>query len=249
MKIFILTVLAFGFWFFMMMMSPMLVSAPSNEPASWKVLLFLAGIIFLPVILGGIYLHFGWSLWGLSPKLFIGLCFIASISFATLMGYPHFFMLAFRRIPYQGVYVSKDGVYMQGELIAGADPKTFTAVDDSDGDYYKDKNQVYRYEQILQGADPATFHAASPKKALYRVYWLDHQHVYSSGVLVPEADVKTFEALGQGSYARDSKHVFFRGKIVEGADPQSFEITEDENSETVADSKDKNRSYKSGKAL
>lgn len=250
MKILILitTFFAFGVWFIMFMSSPMLLTGSSGETTDWKILLIITGIILFPILIGGFYVFFGWTFLGLSPKIFIILCAAISVISTSMMGYPKLYILAFQGIPHTGLFISEKGVYLHGDLIPGADPKTFEVIQDSRSGYYRDQNHVYFYEKAIPEANPATFHRASPETALYHVYWLDDKHVYTGGKLIPEADAKTFEALGEGAYGRDSKNVFYRGKIIEGADPQSFEITAGEDDGKPTDTKDKNRSYSLGVA-
>jgi hypothetical protein len=221
--ILIVTFFAFFFWFLMFMSSPMLLDGRTNSVPDWRILLALVAILFFPVLIGLVYILFGWTFLGLSPKIFLILCFLASITAATVMGYPRFFLLSLQGIPSSGPFVSEKGVFYDGLLIPGADSKTFAAVKDSTYEYFADKNHVYSDGKIVVGADPQTFHCSMPG-ALYSVYWLDHQHVYTSrGVVIPEADARTFQSLGEGNFGRDAKHVFHREKIIADADAASFQ--------------------------
>jgi len=222
--ILILTVFAFFYWFLMYMSSPMLLDGSGNSVPGWRTLAILVAILFLPVLIGAIYVFFGWTFLGLSPKFFLIACFLISVIATSLMGYPRFFYLSFQGIPSSGPFVSEKGVFFDGKLIPGADPKTFAAIDDSTYEYYSDKDHVYRYDKILVGADPKTFHCAQPG-APYQVYWLDHQHVYTSGGdVLPEAEASTFQSLGDGDLGKDAQHVFFRREIMAQFDATSFQV-------------------------
>jgi hypothetical protein len=229
------------------MTSPMLVAAP-GAVVNWKVLLAIALIILFPILIGGTYVFFGWTFLGLSPKIFILLTIVLSIVSSSMIGYPRLYRLAFQGIPISGLFISDKGVYLSGNLIPGADPKTFESIPGAGYGYYRDQNHVYLYEKVIPEANPASFRS-SLETAPYPVYSQDDKHVYVSGNLVPEADVKTFEVLGQGTYGRDSQHVFYRGKIIEGADPQSFEVTAGDDDDSPTDAKDKNQVYRLGKAV
>ncbi len=126
------------------------------------------------------------------------------------------------------------------KVIPGADPSTFTIVDQY---YATDKNHVYfrsashpkenvDFElsviDIISGADPATFqpfsYPDSPGSPSF--YARDVNNVYYKDELVAGADPMTFAALSGWAqdYGKDASHVFFKNQTIAGADVASFDV-------------------------
>jgi hypothetical protein len=106
--------------------------------------------------------------------------------------------------------------YWHGEVVAGADPKTFSYLQ---FDYSHDANHVYYRAANMSGADPRTF------TSIYRRYFKDSAHVYLRGAAIRDADPATFSLLSKSWYledrlARDKAHVFFGAEVVYGANPK-----------------------------
>jgi hypothetical protein len=94
-------------------------------------------------------------------------------------------------------------VHFCGEVIEGADAKTFTWID---AEYAKDKRYVYFGTERFEIADPATF------KVLDHGLSKDKDHVYYnyySGKMIPGADPGTFEIMSF-EVARDHNAVYIR---------------------------------------
>lgn len=118
--------------------------------------------------------------------------------------------------------LDKFHVYYEGNIIQGADPKTFVSVDHIS--YTKDKNNVYYYGSIVIGADAKTFEIPSsgfPK---------DRNAVYYSGQRVTGADPGTFKVLSD--FATDKNNVYYLNsgndgwslRIIPNANPYTFSI-------------------------
>ena len=58
-----------------------------------------------------------------------------------------------------------------------------------------------------------------------KIYAKDWHKVYFKGEEVKEADVGTFENIGDG-YAKDWKTVYYNGEMMKDAEVQSFQIIE-----------------------
>jgi len=106
--------------------------------------------------------------------------------------------------------------YWHGEIISGANPKTFSYLQ---FDYSHDATHVYYRTVKVNGADPRTF------ASLDWQYFKDSAHVYLRGVPIREADPATFSLLSRNWYpedklARDRSHVFFGANVVYEADPK-----------------------------
>ena len=52
-------------------------------------------------------------------------------------------------------------------------------------------------------------------------YSIDSRYVYYRGVVIRNADPRTFQDLGDG-YGKDSRYVYYCGRCLEGVDPRSF---------------------------
>lgn len=52
-------------------------------------------------------------------------------------------------------------------------------------------------------------------------YTIDKRYVYYRGVVIRDADPRSFQDLGDG-YAKDSRYVYYNGQRLQGVNPQSF---------------------------
>lgn len=128
-----------------------------------------------------------------------------------------------------GPFARVDGVWhYHNTPIAGADAKSFAAIDDH---YAKDRARVYwadtyrdgkeyfaiRHDRIIEvkDADPATF------KAMRLGYARDARNVYYEGVRFPVRDAATFELLDYG-FARDRVVAYYHQAEIAGSEPASF---------------------------
>lgn len=146
-------------------------------------------------------------------------------------------------------YYAKDQthVFFHGKVVAGADPKTFTAVnppiDDLEEEvpsdqtpvYWKDAYHVYYREKIVEGADVNSFiHFAG-------LYAKDISHVYYQDYVLEEADPEKFRFIKRNSIGTDGTNLFIYNRRSEIAvDLESFVVIEDENEVFC---KDKNNIY------
>ena len=94
---------------------------------------------------------------------------------------------------------AKDGqsVYCRGQIVPGADPRTFVLVPSLwvIKKYGKDDKHVFLDAKLIEGADPATFQTYD-----HAGWWArDAAHVYQEGTLYPIADAATF-SVGEDSY-------------------------------------------------
>ena len=120
----------------------------------------------------------------------------------------------------------KGHFYFAGQIIAGADSKTFTIVD---GQVAKDSRHVYCWDfgkggefkgEVNTIADPTTFRKlTAPNGGVESQFW----------------------------YYQDAKHVFSKWcTLVDGADPETFQMVA--NPTVDFDARDKNRKYGLGQA-
>jgi hypothetical protein len=151
-----------------------------------------------------------------------------------------------QEVAYASHYASTtSAVYLDGTLLIGADPRTFTLFEPamrSDGyggymsddtRYAHDKTHVYYQSRLLPSADPATFKLLEGD---YRdEYAGDASHVYYLDAVIIGADPHTFvsltwqgkEGCSPAPYSKDAKHVFYKSQVVEGADPNTFTAFQD----------------------
>lgn len=125
--------------------------------------------------------------------------------------------LASFKISDKWIAKDKNHVYMDGLLLAGADPATFEEVGNTL--YYRDKSHVWNVRQLLPDADPATFEMMGNSP-----FCRDKSHVWYEfdGELLVGADPATFEVLGETNYGRDKSHIWFRNKLLADADYATF---------------------------
>jgi len=115
----------------------------------------------------------------------------------------------------------KEKVFSSFMIIKGADPDSFTVLNNS---YYsKDKNSAYYFDHPISGVDLATF------RALNLNYAADKNHIYhyyhTRNHIVQEADISTFTVFTRDNeYAKDKRYVFYEGSPVPNADVNSFKV-------------------------
>jgi hypothetical protein len=104
-------------------------------------------------------------------------------------------------------YWAKDAthVYHEGDVLSGADPRTFKVFD---GSYAGDAGHIYWRGAVIPGAkgyDPSVpFEVLNGNSTRAR----DKHHVYSSGNVIEGADPASFQLIGQGHIARDKNDYY-----------------------------------------
>ena len=108
---------------------------------------------------------------------------------------------------------TRDRVFHNGVVLAGADPRTFAMVPNGYG-YARSADSVYRHGVKLAGMDAATFEIKWPANSTSR----DKDRVYYQDRPIRGADPATFEQISSYLY-RDRRAVYLEGKEIVGADP------------------------------
>ena len=114
------------------------------------------------------------------------------------------------------------GVYRHGVRLEQVDPARFVVL--STSGYGHDGEHVVFETRIVEGADPRTFKVLNDSLAK------DAAHIYRDGLrILPEANARRFELLGDWRFARDDRHVYFLDRrpdqmpsIIPNADPDTF---------------------------
>jgi len=109
---------------------------------------------------------------------------------------------------------NQEHVYLFGNIIPGADPKTFVILD---GVYGKDSNHVFYMDEVITNADPETF------IYLGSGFGSDKNQIYYESRIVQNASRGSFTPLEFG-YANDENFVFSESNIIEGANPKTFRL-------------------------
>ena len=133
---------------------------------------------------------------------------------------------------------AKDGnyVYLKGQIIKGANPKSFELMN-MKWRYGKDDQAIYlRWEKLSE--DLENF------KMLDENVSLDGNQVYYWGDTLEQADPHTFEVLGN-YYYRDKNLVYWKRGVVQGANPMSFELVKGDKQL----GKDGDKLYRDGQAI
>lgn len=128
----------------------------------------------------------------------------------------------FKERTLRSIAFDKNKVYMDGEVLYKADPKTLeivkTAVRGVQGHYLKDANNVYTdRRQIVEGADPVTF------KILTYQYSVDKNHVFAHEKML-KADLATFEIVDDSYWAKDKDYVWYQGAFMKDFEAKTFEV-------------------------
>ena len=140
----------------------------------------------------------------------------------------------------------RNHVYYQAQVIVGADPKTYSFIDDNyardsqavyafgrrlstrvgsfqvlDGGYATDGVHHFYQDVVLEGEGFELLGAGSQGGYGYA---RTHNRVYRHGRLQVDADAKTFEVFhADVGITRDRQAVFFNDRPIAGADPKSLE--------------------------
>jgi hypothetical protein len=97
----------------------------------------------------------------------------------------------------------------------------------NNGQYWVDTSHVYikrvDEQHIVQGADPATLYVFPELDE----YAKDASHVYYAGLVLVDADPKTFSVLPSMTYGKDADRVYWRWIPINGADVNSFKTFND----------------------
>jgi hypothetical protein len=111
----------------------------------------------------------------------------------------------------------KNHVWYGNEIQSGADPATIELVN-AGWSVFKDKDSVHYQSTQMSGADPASF------KHIGSGYYADEKRVYWCSNPIPDADLATFEVMGDSFIAKDSSKVYRSGVHLPGYDVASFEL-------------------------
>ena len=112
-----------------------------------------------------------------------------------------------------------ENVYVNGLLIADADPETFS-FSRIFAPYARDAENIFYYEQTIVDADVDSFLVIGS----WGNYSGDVNHIYWQGVPIQDADPVTFKLLEEiTTCSADSEHVYFMNEILTGADPSDPE--------------------------
>ncbi len=143
----------------------------------------------------------------------------------------------------KAAYAKDDNsVYYRGELINGANPKTFKILDwkindqklmrsdDDQKNHAIDDKKAYFKGVPIIGSNPETY------EVLHNFYSKDKENIYNSENTIEEADYDTFEVLSR-CYAKDKNYIYCNGEPLEEADYDTFEV------EYVCSAFDKNNKY------
>jgi|HubBroStandDraft_5_1064220.scaffolds.fasta_scaffold63570_1 hypothetical protein len=108
--------------------------------------------------------------------------------------------------------VDRKCVYFARQVVAGADPATFSVVEGRFSEFAKDKHDVYR----SQGSKAVAIGACDPDS--FRLldggtFWqADNKCVYWSGKIIPGADGASFKLTGHFT-GKDRNHAYASGKV------------------------------------
>lgn len=159
-------------------------------------------------------------------------------------------------------YFSKDSatVYFNNDTLLNklpdSDPKTFqyhTSIESQELTslkYYTDKDKVYLVDTDKKVGEEDflyMFEAFTESFSVYRekYYSGDNFNVYFKNKIIENADLETFETLGN-EYARDKDFIYYQYKRLLGADKESFKVfAEDEG----FDARDKSNYFLKGKKV
>ena len=121
-------------------------------------------------------------------------------------------------------------VFMEAQLIKGADPDSFQVLETPGGsfEWARDKNSVYYNGIALDNSVPEYFHPIDS------TFGYDNLNVFYGIRAINGSDLNTFTVIKSSYpiYAKDKNQVYFGGAvnanpIIQGADPVTFEVVGD----------------------
>ena len=120
----------------------------------------------------------------------------------------------------------KAHVYWQGNLVEGADPKTFEEFGNNEYYRYRDANRIFIFDEMegfipLKGSDAKTF------KVLDDVWARDSRQAYWYNVNFVPRDISSFEVLRKGYWAQDKKAFYWGYREVKGINRKAFKFLND----------------------
>ena len=224
-----------------MLMSPMSFDAPGSQNNPIARFFFISCWVYPVIVIVSLVLtrkfykkqRFEYSLLlSVGPLILLAIITITMIILISL-------------IPEAPSYRKSHGqITFYGELIKGADQKSFIAIN---AQYAKDSNNVYYNGRILEEADPDTFEIVGSAGA-FGTYTKDKNYVWLGERKLEDADPSTFQFYKNSNYAKDINFVYHAGCKVKGADASSFEAITGNNIPHYY-GKDKNYVYIGGKIL
>lgn len=121
-----------------------------------------------------------------------------------------------------GYYKDSEKVYLDGEIVEGADPDTFNSTGNP---FAYDKDSVYSGIYKINNADKDTLRGLDMDyaKDKNQVYYI---RCYQCKVeIIEKADSNSFKTLGYG-YAKDKHYVYKSGKILINENPENWNFRE-----------------------
>lgn len=125
----------------------------------------------------------------------------------------------------------KHHVYLDGQIVAQADPATFRFMNERYSAYAKDNKNIYFAGQIVKEADRQSFSWVNDKRNHENGYFKDKAHIYYDGQIVTDANVKQFTALddpycdGLDCYFTDQVYIYHKGDSMTEMDAPSFVVS------------------------
>lgn len=206
------------FWCMFFMMSPMAFDAPDSSNSTSTILTLLV-IYYIPFYIFAFYHFMDWSFFVFKAKNIM----FASVILITLalyaFGYFGLVFNALRGVNNSGLTISKDKVFYSGKIVEGADPATFKEIPNSS--YARDKNRIYYNGKKLETANTGEIKNILISGTTYvSSYWQIGNEVYIGDTLVPNVDVKNFQAYSSDK-AKDGKTHYLYTKAL-NVDYESF---------------------------
>lgn len=241
----IILILGFLAWPIILLTSIMMFPIGSYSNDMGRVLSVTA-VLMYPIALAGIFWFTKGSLFGVSGQnVFIGTAIVVlfGIHLVGLTG--KIFNLG-KGVNPSGFTISEKKVFLDGDEIVGADPKSFTGFRSkiSSGDrglnhpYTKDNNQVFFEGKLVAGAD------SNSSKVLgeFQDWLVDEKSLFFKGNKLEGVNPNEYELLGD-FHVKTPTLVYFKDQEIADVDIESFEILRG------SISKDKDRIYIDGKQI
>lgn len=177
--------------------------------------LLWVGVIccLIPLLLAVIYLWRGWSFFGMSPKIFAGICVATFFALALIGNIFKTVPLVLRGIEPFGYVVMKETIYYNGNKLEEAELSTFKILDPRLLAF--DAKNVFYRGKIIPGAHGASF------QVIDEYFQKDRSQVFRYFEKLEGADPKHFRVLGL-DIAVSGKNIFLSGKIIENLDGEKL---------------------------
>ncbi len=224
----IIVSLAFMFWPFIFMMSPMMLDAPGSENNKAN-LTFIVLLLSYPIGISLLLWLFGGNYFGVNGLVLSIISTIVVVIAFSIFGYFGMLSNLARGIANSGYSIADNRVYYDGKLIEGADSGSFVILENdrysfSISRYARDENYFYNDGVIVEGVISDNLQKTDINGD---TYWQNSTQIIYGDQILAGANPDSFagfEGFGGWAYSISNEQyfVYIYGKRLPDVDRKSF---------------------------